>query len=94
MNRRSFLKWLGVGTAVAAVAPTLLSMDVPAAVATPAAYSTYVMGKEATIGSYADYVSFSNFAISAAIDEAVSNAAEELSHHAMSYRFTYDSVRV
>jgi hypothetical protein len=49
-------------------------------VATPAAYSTYVMGQDAFIAGYVDYANFSDFAISAAIDECVSKAAEELAH--------------
>jgi hypothetical protein len=72
MNRRSFLKWAGVGLAVGAVAPSLLLAEGPACVA-PAAPVV------ATIGEYAEYCDFSSFALASAIDEAVSNSAAELS---------------
>ena len=75
MNRRTFLKWLGVGTAIAAVAPSTLLPEAPACVAEPIAVAPAVC---ATIGEYADYCNFSSMAIAAAIDEAVLNAAEEL----------------
>jgi len=94
MNRRTFLKWLGVGTAIAAVAPSTLLPEAPACVAEPAAgYATYVMGQNAMIGEYCNYVNFSDFAISAAIDEVVSNAAEELGNaSARRINYLYETV--
>ncbi len=77
MNRRKFFKWLGAGVAAVVVAPTTLFKEESVCVA-PAGYRTYVMGKDAFIAGYADYSNFSEFADSAAIDEAVSNAAKEL----------------
>lgn len=78
MNRRKFLNWLGVGTAIVAVAPSTLLAEAPAYVAPPVAYSTYVMGKDAVISTYADYMNFSDFAISSSVDDIVAQAAEEL----------------
>lgn len=85
MNRRKFFQFLGIGVAVAAAAPYADTVMGPACVAppaVPAAYSTYVMGKEAAISSYFEYANFSDFAISAAIDDAVDNVATELSYRA------------
>lgn len=81
MNRRKFLSLLGIGTAVVAVAPTALSMMESADVATPAAYSTYIVGKDAVISTYMEYANFSDFAISAAIDDVVKKSAEELAYN-------------
>jgi hypothetical protein len=76
MNRRKFFKQLGIGAATAvAVAHGL---EIPVAEKT-VSYSTYIMGQDAIIGSYADYCSFSSLAIATAIDEQVENAAKELS---------------
>jgi hypothetical protein len=88
MNRRNFFKQLGIG-AVTAVAVTH-GLDLAAPVAKSTAYSTYVMGRNAVIGSYMDYCNFSSFAITTAIDEHVQFAAEELGRRAgMSYRFSF-----
>lgn len=73
MNRRGFLKFLGVGAAVAAVAPIALEA---VANANPAAPVT------ATIGSYTDYASFSTLAREEAIDKMVQEAAEQLGRRA------------
>jgi hypothetical protein len=75
MNRRKFLQWLGVGAVGAAVAPSVLLSEGPACVTAPTAYTT---GKEAIISGYANYANFSSFALAAAIDESVQNAAIEL----------------
>lgn len=72
MNRRKFFQFLGIGTAVAVVAPTTLLPKAPVCVAPPAAY----------IGSYFDYVSFTELALAKAIDEQVADAAKQLSHRA------------
>lgn len=73
MNRRSFLSRLGMGIAVAAVAPTALFTETPVCMAAPVA---------ATIGEYYDYANFSSFAIASALDECVGNAAKELGNRA------------
>jgi hypothetical protein len=92
MNRRKFLKWLGVGVAGAAVAPSAFFSEGPTCVAAPKAYSTYVMGRNAMIAGYVDYVNFSDFAISAAIDEHVSNAAKELGEaHGRRISYLYET---
>jgi TAT (twin-arginine translocation) pathway signal sequence len=75
MNRRKFLKWLGVGVAGAAVAPSALSLLEPACVAEPA---TFALMSDAIVGEYFNYVNFSSFALATAIDESVQNAAAEL----------------
>jgi hypothetical protein len=75
MNRRSFLKRLGVGSAaVAAVAvvpelATSLFEGAPPAVA--------------TIGEYCNYANFSQLAIATSVDEAVTNASLELGHRSV-----------
>jgi TAT (twin-arginine translocation) pathway-exported protein len=84
MNRRKFLKWLGVGTAAVVVAPSALKLLEPASVA-PAptiGYTTYIMGKDAVISDWYEYANFSQFAIAADFDAAVQACAEELGHAA------------
>jgi hypothetical protein len=79
LNRRKFFKWLGVGAAVAAVAPYVDLPAVPACVAPKTVeYTTCVLGEDAFISSYADYVNFSDFAIASAIDDAVADYAKEI----------------
>lgn len=83
MNRRGFLKFLSIGTAVAAVAldpwvgsiagEGIIPFDELGAAAAPYA---------ATIGMYADYTNFSSFALASAIDDSVAGAAHELAHRA------------
>jgi hypothetical protein len=81
LNRRKFFKWLGVGTAAAVVAPTVLKALEPLCVAPKTlTYTTYVMGKDAIISEYANYVNFSDFALASAMDEVVSDTAKELSY--------------
>jgi hypothetical protein len=93
MNRRNFFKMAGAGLAVAVVAPATLFAEGPACVAAPKAYSTYVMGQNAFISQYADYANFSDFAISAAIDESVSDAAKELGEaHGRRVDYLYKTV--
>lgn len=77
MNRRKFFKWLGVGIAGAAVAPSLSTIMGPQCVAAefPLGASLLAGG---TLSSYADYSSFSELALTAHIDEIVSQAAAEL----------------
>lgn len=92
MNRRKFLSWLGVGTAVAATAPTaLLACEDPwcGSIAGEGIiphdelhgfhYDT-VKADTLQIGEYNDYFSFSSFAIAEAIDEHVAFAAKELAY--------------
>jgi len=81
MNRRKFLSWLGVGTAVAAVAPMALFAE------GPASFDTLKNGglicDLAEYGTtYGDYTNFSQLAISGAFDEVVANAAAELANAA------------
>lgn len=83
MNRRRFLQLgaVGLGAAaaiaalpkIAASLPPVLNPEVPTT-----AYSTYVMGKNAMISEYCDYVNFSDFVLASKIDEHVAQAAEEL----------------
>jgi hypothetical protein len=81
LNRRKFFKWLGVGAAVAAVAPYVDLPAVPACVAPKTTgYTTYVMGENAFISSYADYLNFSDFPIASAIDDVVADSAKELGY--------------
>ena len=76
MNRRGFLKMLGIGAATAAVSPTL---------AFKLAKTTGVrraVGTQAVISEYVDYASFSSMSIAAAIDPVVASAAAELGRRA------------
>lgn len=80
MNRRKFFKWLGVGTAVAAVAPSALLAEGPACVAEIAPALPAVTA--AVIGEYSNYYSFSSLAIATAIDESLAETAKELAYRA------------
>jgi hypothetical protein len=87
VNRRKFFKWLGVGAAIAVAAPYADTVMGPAcvappavSVAAPAAYATYVMGQDAIINSYRDYVNFSDLAITSAIDESVERVNAEFKY--------------
>jgi TAT (twin-arginine translocation) pathway signal sequence len=84
MNRRSFLRWLGAGIAVGAVAPAAITSVLESESVAKTGYATYVMGQDAVIGCYADYTNFSQFALSESIDQAIQDTANELS-----YRFAY-----
>jgi hypothetical protein len=64
MNRRKFLKWVGIGTAVATVAPAIEFTE-------PAVE---------TLTEWNNYTNFSSFAISQAIDETVTRSAIELEY--------------
>jgi hypothetical protein len=93
MNRRKFFKQLVIGaaTAVVAVKAAPLMKLLPAE--KTVSYSTYIMGQDAIIGSYADYCSFSSLAIATAIDEQVQNAATELGYRTgQSISFMYNQV--
>lgn len=79
MNRRKFLSRLGVGIAVAAVAPSVLLAEAPACVVVAAPLTMPILPVE-VIGEYCNYANFSSFAIATAIDEQVAYAAEELGH--------------
>jgi len=76
MNRRSFLKYLGVGAAVGVVAPaTLIPKGTEVAwqpETIPMAHMPHF------IPQYVDYVNFSEFSLSSAIDASVTEAAAEL----------------
>ncbi len=76
MNRRKFFKWLGVGIAGAAVAPSLSTVMGPECVAKEIAPYTPFMPH--LVEQYADYSSFSDFALIAAMDSIVAQAADEL----------------
>lgn len=93
LNRRSFLKWLGAGTAVAVVAPsTLSSCEDPwcGSIAGEGiiphdelhGYHFDTLKGDDVICSYADYSSLSQVAIAASIDESVMDAASELGRKA------------
>ena len=72
MNRRSFLKWLGAGTAAVVVAPAAI-----AKVAASASQTEKVWAP-ASIAEYSDYANFSSLSIANATDQLVSDAAKEL----------------
>lgn len=76
MNRRKFFKWLGVGIAGAAVAPSALLAMEPVCVTRELAQYTPFMPH--LVEGYADYSNFSSFALTEAIDKAVAQAAAEL----------------
>lgn len=83
LNRRKFFKWVGVGVAASAVAPSVIKAAESLCVAPKTlTYTTYVMGKDAIIGEYANYCNFSSMAIASAMDEAVADSAKELSYQA------------
>ena len=77
MDRRKFLRFLGIGTAAVAVAPTALFTEGPACVAAPIAAPEC-----AVISGYADYASFSSLAIATALDEQMRDACKELAYRA------------
>lgn len=71
MNRRGFLKMLGIGAASAAVFPTIALKSVSQPVEI-----------EAVVGEYENYSSFSSFALAQSIDPIVAAAALELGRQA------------
>jgi hypothetical protein len=75
MNRRKFFKWLGAGVAVAAIAPTALLREDPSL----SGWVAHDFISPSPFNEYGDYTNFSSFAISTAIDDSVSSAAQELS---------------
>jgi hypothetical protein len=89
MNRRKFLKWLGVGTAAAVVAPSAIaectdpwcgSIAGEGIIPHDELHSWNATTYYNTMGldTYNDYSSFSQFAIESSIDQVVQNAAKEL----------------
>lgn len=70
MNRRRFLQFLGVASAVS-MAPSIV-VNLP----------TELAPEAGVIGEYFNYMNFSSFAVAQAIDEAVANAASQLSYQA------------
>lgn len=77
MNRRKFLKWLGVGSAAVVAAPSVLaSLGTDCVAVDPLLGAVVPAG--AFISEYASYTNFSSFALSAPIDSVVANAAKEL----------------
>jgi hypothetical protein len=70
MNRRGFLKTLGIGVASAAV---LSAVPISSAL-----FPAEEFVAPAVLGSYAEYVSFSDFALAKAIDKNVADAAHQL----------------
>lgn len=72
MNRRKFLKWIGLGAIAATIAPQFLEridpvLNIPVPV-------------NAVIGEYNNYANFSSFAVKESIDEVVENSAIELGY--------------
>ena len=80
MDRRGFLKKLGIGAAVAATAcavPEFATSAIESLLP-----SASVTAASATFGTYAEYCNFSNFAVAQAIDEMVDDCAAELGYRA------------
>lgn len=73
LTRRKFL-FLGAAAAGAVVANKILP-------AIPGEYHTYLAGKNAVIGQYADYLDFSEFAVESAIDRAIEYNLHYSFHH-------------
>lgn len=71
MNRRLFLRLLGLGSAVAASAPATLFAGNPERAADAILHGP-------GITEYADYVNFSSFAITSTMDKDLLSAANEL----------------
>lgn len=93
MNRRSFFKWLGVGTAAVVAAPGVISIcDDPwcgsiageGIIPHDELHGICVDHAQPITEclEYADYADFSSFSTCSAIDEIVSNAAKELGERA------------
>ena len=92
MDRRRFLRWLGVGMAVGAAAPSVIAKVGPACVADHDDGSIGMAGTDwdleehpchyttSPISQYADYAAFSSLSLSSALDATVSEPAAELSH--------------
>jgi TAT (twin-arginine translocation) pathway signal sequence len=89
MNRRSFFKWLGVGTAAVVVAPTpLTECDDPWCGSIggegiiPHDELHQIAGPAYPVNpvllDYADYEAFSTFVISSSIDDEVLESSKEL----------------
>jgi TAT (twin-arginine translocation) pathway-exported protein len=71
MNRRKFLKWVGVGAAATTVAYSLSFGRIDPIL-------NEFIPEDAIIGEYNNYVNFSSFSVSEAIDPVVMAAATEL----------------
>ena len=86
MDRRKFLKYLGVGTATAAVvvvAPELVEHAIGMGPVDEPYMFAYGHGTEvAHISEYADYSDFSELAIHESMDDIVAEAAKELAYRA------------
>jgi hypothetical protein len=69
MNRRGFLKLFGGAAAVATVAPTYFFSPIGGwksdVIVNP---TTYIVGQNAYVGQYADYLKFSDLALETPID--------------------------
>lgn len=70
MDRRSFLKRLGIGATTLAVGVAVTPKAIEFLV-TPAPSAS-------VIGTYAEYVNFSQFAIAEALDDMIDDCAKEL----------------
>ena len=89
MDRRDFLKKLGIGAAVAATAcavPEFATSAIESLLPSASAIesllpSASVTAASATFGTYANYCNFSSFA-SAQVDEMVGDCAAELGYRA------------
>lgn len=77
MDRRSFLKKLGIGTAAVAVAPIAVETALSCSSSRkPIRVSRFV--SRLRVGDYVDYTNFSQVAKREEIDKIVMQAAEEL----------------
>jgi hypothetical protein len=75
MNRRGFLRNLGIGTAVVAASGSIGMAGFDWFMEENPNFSPF----SAEVLEYVDYTNFSQYAISASIDEMVTNTAQELS---------------
>ena len=78
VNRRSFLKWLGVGSVAVVAAPTVVDAVVPSASDKPEWAKGWVENPRprAVIEDYNEYSNVSQFFLDSPIDPVVSKAAE------------------
>ena len=87
LNRRKFFKWLGVGVAASAVAPSVIAEcgdpwcgSIAGEGIVPHDELHSYKPEIVSHNEYADYVNFSNFKLARAIDEVVAKSAKEMGY--------------